>query len=71
MKKFLALNLRFVFIMLMHVKRPTIVGILTYMSRINFVLSRVEYEKPFKTSGPVFDLLPMLKKVILLFTCKG
>ena len=32
----------------------TIVGILTFMSRINFVLSRVEYEKSFITSGPGF-----------------
>ena len=31
---------------------PTIVGILTFMSRINFVLSQVEYEKSFITSGP-------------------
>ena len=28
-----------VFIMLINVKMPTIVGILTFMSRINFVLS--------------------------------
>ena len=32
---------------------PTIVGILTFMSRINFLLSRVEYEKSFMTLGPV------------------
>ena len=39
-KKFLALNLLdIVFIMLINVKMPTIVGILTFMSRINFVLS--------------------------------
>ena len=31
--------------MLINVKMPTIVGILTFMSRINFVLSRVEHEK--------------------------
>ena len=30
-----------------------VVGILTFMSRINFILSRVEYEKSFITSGPV------------------
>ena len=39
-KKFLALSLSdVVFIMLINVKIPTIVGILTFMSRINFVLS--------------------------------
>ena len=40
MKKFLALSLSdIVFIMLINVKMPTIVGILTFMNRINFVLS--------------------------------
>ena len=40
MKKFLALSLPGVgFIMLINVKMPTIVGITTFMSRINFVLS--------------------------------
>ena len=38
--------------MLINVKMPTIVGILTFMSRINFVLSGVEYEKSFITSVP-------------------
>ena len=39
-KKFLALSLSdVVFIMLINVKMPTIVGILTFMSMINFVLS--------------------------------
>ena len=39
-KKFLALSLSDgVFIMLINVKMPTIVGILAFMSRINFVLS--------------------------------
>ena len=39
-KKILALGLSFVvFIMQINVKMPTIVGILTFMSRINFVLS--------------------------------
>ena len=52
MKKFLALSLSdVVFIMLINVKMPTIVGILTFISRINFVLSRVEHEKGFITSG--------------------
>ena len=40
MKKFLALSLSdALFIMLINLKIPTIVGILTLMSRINFVLS--------------------------------
>ena len=40
MKKFLALSLSDVeLIMLINVKMPIIVGILTFMSRINFVLS--------------------------------
>ena len=39
MKKSIALNLSVVFITLINVKMPTIVGILTFMSRINFVLS--------------------------------
>ena len=40
MKKFLALSLSdVVFIMLINVKMSTIVDILTFMSRINFVLS--------------------------------
>ena len=52
MKKFLALSLSdVVFIMLINVKMPTIVGILTFISRLNFVLSRVEHEKSFITSA--------------------
>ena len=38
--------------MLINVKMPTIVGILTFMSWISFMLSWVEYEKSFITSGP-------------------
>ena len=34
-----------VFIMLINVKMPTIVGILTFMSRINYMLSRVKHGK--------------------------
>ena len=41
-----------IFILLIIVKMPTIVGILTFISRINFVLSWVEHEKSFITSGP-------------------
>ena len=40
MKKFLALSLSDVVVsMLINVKMPTIVGILTLMSRVNFVLN--------------------------------
>ena len=35
-----------------NVKIPTTVGILTFMSRNNFVLSWVEHENSFKSSGP-------------------
>ena len=53
MKKHLSLSLSgVVLIMLMNVKMPTIVGILTFMSRIIFVLSWVEFAKSFITSGP-------------------
>ena len=58
MQIFLAFKLLDVelFIMLINVKMPTIVGILTFMSRINFVFNLVEHEKSFITSGP--DLGP-------------
>ena len=53
MKKFIALSLSdVVFTMLINVKMPTIVGILTFISRINFVLSYAEHGKSFITSGP-------------------
>ena len=39
-----------VFIMLINVKMPTIVGILTFMSMLNFVLSWDEHEKSLITS---------------------
>ena len=42
------------FFMFINVKMPTIVGILTFMSRKNFMLSCVEHEIFFITSGPVF-----------------
>ena len=38
--------------LLIDIKMPTIVGILTFMSRNNFMLTRVEHEKSFKTSEP-------------------
>ena len=40
--------------MLINVKMPTIVGILTFMIVVNFMLSSVEYEKSFITSSLVF-----------------
>ena len=45
------------FILLINVKMPTIVGILTFMSRINFMLSLIEHEKNPTTSGPVLNTL--------------
>ena len=60
-----------VFIMLINVKMPTIVGILTFMSRINFVLSWVEHEKGFITLGPDWQtylcMYTKIWKKILLF----
>ena len=44
--------------MLINVKMPKI-GILTLMSRIHFVLSRVEHEKSFITSGLNFRNLTL------------
>ena len=43
---------RMLFFLLINVKMPTIVGILTFMSRKNFMLNSVEHEKSFTTSGP-------------------
>ena len=34
----------------------TIVGILTFMNRKNFMLNRVEHERSFITSGPVSEV---------------
>ena len=53
MKKLLALSLSdVVFIMLVNVKMPTIFGILTFMSRINFMLPLVKHGNFFITSAP-------------------
>ena len=54
MNKCIALGLSdVVFIMLINVKMPTIVvGILTFMSKINFVFSRAKLGESFITSGP-------------------
>ena len=57
--------------MLINVKMPTIVGILTFMSRINFLLSRVEHEKSFITLGLVTILSWPVRNIIisLLYMC--
>ena len=55
-----------VFLMLINVKMPTIVGILTFMSRINFVLSWVEYEKSLITSGPVSSVCQVRANLVAL-----
>ena len=38
--------------LLINVKMPTIVGILTFMSRKKIILKSIEHEKSFITSGP-------------------
>ena len=43
-----------VFIMLINVRMPTIVGIITFMNLIIFMLSCVEHEKSFIALGPDF-----------------
>ena len=49
---FLALSLSYVvFIMLMNVKMPTIVGILTFMSRITWCSAEMSIEKKFNNLG--------------------
>ena len=51
--------------MLINVKMPTIVDILTFMSRINSVLSSVEHENSFITSGPDVVLPSSLESLSL------
>ena len=51
--------------MLKNIKMPTIVGILTFMSRINFVLSCVEYEKNYITSEP--GLIPTREQILCMY----
>ena len=48
---------RMQFFLLINVKMPTIVGILTFMSRKNFMLNLVEHKKSFITSGPGFRMM--------------
>ena len=69
MKKSLALSLSdIVFIMLINVNMPTVVGILTLMSRINFVLSWVEHEKSFITSGQDYVIVTYRSKHAPIFS---
>ena len=48
---------------------PTIVGILTFMSRKNFMLSWVEHEKSFITSGPDLSLLGTYATLVFFSLC--
>ena len=62
--------------MLINVKMPTIVGILTFMSWISFMLSWVEDEKSFLTLGPspVYVYRRRLRITMIRFTkisCAG
>ena len=52
--KMAQISLECYFFPLINVKMPTIIGIFTFMSRKNFMLSRVEHENlgAFITSGP-------------------
>ena len=45
------------FFLFINVKMSTIVGILIFMSRKNFMLSWVEHEKSFITSGPGYTIV--------------
>ena len=53
-----------IFFLLINVKMPTI-GILTFTSRKIFILSQVEHEKSFVTSGPSWRHLHCLKVAFL------
>ena len=55
--------------MLFFLLMPTIVGILTFMSRKNFMLNWVEHEKSFITSGPVFTSGLVLEYYWMSFRC--
>ena len=48
-------QLRLKFILLINVKMPTIVGILTYMSRINYLF--LSFEPEFSTNLSYFSVL--------------
>ena len=58
------------FSLLINMKMPTIVGIFIFISRENFMLSRVEYEKSFITSEPdkyFFIIISHLKHMLWVF----
>ena len=50
--------------MLINVKMPTVVGILTFMSMINFILSLVEHLKSFITMQGLISKLQDPKKIM-------
>ena len=50
-----------------NVKMQAIVGILIFMSRINFVLSLVEHEKSFITSRPDHVVDSLFHNVVYIF----
>ena len=47
---------KYIQILLINVKMPIVVGILTFISRKKFMLSWAEHEKSFITLGPDLDL---------------
>ena len=57
------------FFPLINVNMPTIVGILTVMSRKNFMLPRVEHEKSFITSGP--EVFSSISAMVSMITIKS
>ena len=60
-----------VFIMLMNVKMPIIVGILTFTSIINFMLSLVEHDESFISLGPEHYILPNKSLARILLSRPG
>ena len=59
---------RMLFFPLINVKMPTILGILTFISRQKFKLSCVEHEKSFITSGPGLGWNQQLKHDFFYFS---
>ena len=55
-------KLRLKFILLINVKMPTIVGILTFMSRINYLF--LSFEPEFSTNFYYFNIYEQLKFVL-------
>ena len=68
MKKFFALSLSdVVFIMLINVKMPTNVGILTFMIRINFGFCQLKHEKNYNLGASCPDKQHVLSIKLCLF----